>query len=253
MSIGVMTLVFARSETTYGSRLAMLVIADFADDEGVAYPGIAKIAAKARLSERGAQTAIRAAEEMGELTIETGAGPFGTNRYRINLALLRSRKTLSVPPANTAPPPANPAPPPQEVQGCKVQHEGGADSAPKPSVEPSTTALRAKAAQMADEDYIAAIKKNPAYDGIDIDREVGKARQWLTLPKARGRRLTRSFLVNWLNKCDPTLTLQNGKTGTNPVDNSRRNAGTSNDAPGRAEQYGDVGRVPGQGDIQPRV
>ena len=59
--------------------------------------------------------------------------------------------------------------------------------------------------QLADEAFVTELKSNPGYEGIDVDREIGKAKAWLLTPKGAGRRLTRSFLVNWLNKCDPTL------------------------------------------------
>jgi hypothetical protein len=52
------------------------------------------------------------------------------------------------------------------------------------------------------EDFISALKNNPAYKGIDIDREIGKMKAWLSLPKAKGRKLTKAFVVNWLNKID---------------------------------------------------
>jgi len=54
-----------------------------------------------------------------------------------------------------------------------------------------------------DSDFISSLKTNPAYAGIDIDRELGKMDAWLlTKP---GRQKTRAFIVNWLNKIDKPL------------------------------------------------
>lgn len=52
-----------------------------------------------------------------------------------------------------------------------------------------------------DSDFIATLKNNQAYRGIDIDREHGKAIAWLSANP--GRRMTRQFFINWLNRCNP--------------------------------------------------
>ena len=56
--------------------------------------------------------------------------------------------------------------------------------------------------KMTDAEFIASIKQNIAYKGIDIDRELGRMDAWLSTPKGRGRQKTRAFIVNWLNKID---------------------------------------------------
>ena len=53
------------------------------------------------------------------------------------------------------------------------------------------------------EEWWEEIKKNPAYANIDCDRELGKMEAWLTTPRAKGRKLTKSFALRWLNKIDP--------------------------------------------------
>ena len=61
---------------------------------------------------------------------------------------------------------------------------------------------------LTDEEFLTAIKNNPAYKGIDIDRELGKMNAWFLTPRARKRKKTRAFIVNWLNKIDRPLTIQ---------------------------------------------
>ena len=61
-----------------------------------------------------------------------------------------------------------------------------------------------KAPLTADEGFLLALKANPAYEGIDIDKELGKMDAWLMTPKGRGRQKNRRFIVNWLNKLDPS-------------------------------------------------
>ena len=53
---------------------------------------------------------------------------------------------------------------------------------------------------MADDfSFLESIRCNPAYQGIDIDRERGKALSWCL---ANHRICSQRFFVNWLNKCD---------------------------------------------------
>jgi hypothetical protein len=83
MSVKVLNQVWQFSKTSGITLLVLLAIADFADDDGNAYPSIPNLAKKARCSERQAQRAIRAAEEIQELKVELKQGPMGSNRYKV--------------------------------------------------------------------------------------------------------------------------------------------------------------------------
>jgi len=65
-----------------------------------------------------------------------------------------------------------------------------------------------------DEDFISSLKTNPAYKGIDIDCELGKMDAWLSTHP--GRKKTRRFIVNWLNKIDKPI-------GIKPKDKEKPN------------------------------
>lgn len=52
------------------------------------------------------------------------------------------------------------------------------------------------------EEIIAALKANPAYSHIDIDRELKKADAWCMV---NNRRNTPRFFVNWLNRIEQPL------------------------------------------------
>lgn len=58
---------------------------------------------------------------------------------------------------------------------------------------------------LADADFIATLKKNPAYTHINIDVELGKMDAWLLTSKGKGRTKTRAFVVNWLNRVERPL------------------------------------------------
>jgi len=57
---------------------------------------------------------------------------------------------------------------------------------------------RQKVSCRVDSEYVATLKANYAYSGLDIDHELGKMDAWLS---ARPRRLkSRRFVVAWLNR-----------------------------------------------------
>lgn len=66
----------------------------------------------------------------------------------------------------------------------------------------------AKRPTLTDDEFLTALKQNPAYKGVDIDRELGKMNAWLLTPSGTRRQKTRRFIVNWLNKIDRPLTIQ---------------------------------------------
>ena len=83
VSVSVMTRVWASSRASKGQLLVLLAIADFADDDGRAWPSVCTLAKKARLSERETQYVLRQLEEMGELRVLHNEGPKGCNLYQI--------------------------------------------------------------------------------------------------------------------------------------------------------------------------
>jgi len=76
--------VYEWSEAKLGARLVLLSIAYHADRAGDnAWPSVATIAREARMSARQVQRALGTLERLGELEVRRGAGPNGTNLYRI--------------------------------------------------------------------------------------------------------------------------------------------------------------------------
>lgn len=63
-----------------------------------------------------------------------------------------------------------------------------------------------------DDEWIASLKLNPAYSGLDIDRELGRARVWLETNKPQ-RHVTRRYLLGWLNRAEKPM---EGGNGTHP-------------------------------------
>lgn len=80
-----MARVWAESVHSGTDLLMMLAIADFADDDGNAYPSVGTLAQKCRTTPRHVNRILAVLRESGELEIRLNEGPKGTNRYRIAL------------------------------------------------------------------------------------------------------------------------------------------------------------------------
>ncbi len=60
--------------------------------------------------------------------------------------------------------------------------------------------------KLTDEEWLKSIKDNPAYQHIEIDRELAKMDAWLSTQP--GRKKTRRFIINWLNKVEKPVSLK---------------------------------------------
>lgn len=67
-----------------------------------------------------------------------------------------------------------------------------------PSAKPAGKSS-ASAKAIPDAEWLQSLKANPAYAGIEIDREFGKARAWCDTMR---RTLNRRRFINWLNRCE---------------------------------------------------
>lgn len=84
MSIEAMQKVWEYSDQKGSALLLLLAIADYAQENGRgAWPSVATLADKIRMTERNTQLLLAKLEEAGELHIEVGAGPHRTNLYNI--------------------------------------------------------------------------------------------------------------------------------------------------------------------------
>ena len=103
MSIAVMDRVWRHSKARQGDLLVMLAIADFANDDGEAWPSVGTLAKKSRLSEREIQYALRRMEQSGELGTLPNKGPRGCNLYKIVVVECEVEGVQKLQGANIAP------------------------------------------------------------------------------------------------------------------------------------------------------
>ncbi len=112
MSFEVTNAVWKHSEQKSGTRLVLLALADYTNNEGIAWPAVSTLAQKVRMSERQVQRCVRKLEKDGELEVRRNKGSRGSNIYRILLSRIKSNtadahvvrdgrvaKTMSPPPS----------------------------------------------------------------------------------------------------------------------------------------------------------
>ena len=85
MSVRTMARVWEHSQHSGTHLLMMLAIADFADDDGRAYPSVNTLAKKCRMKPRNANVILAALRASGELKVMANQGPKAVNVYRIKL------------------------------------------------------------------------------------------------------------------------------------------------------------------------
>ena len=102
MSVRTMAAVWESSQHSGTNLLMLLAIADFADDDGRAFPSVGKLATICRMSKRNAQDRLRELAESGELTIKKNQGPPPKfpNLFMINLKHLGVKPTAPVQPTS---------------------------------------------------------------------------------------------------------------------------------------------------------
>jgi hypothetical protein len=103
--------------------------------------------------------------------------------------------TLSIPlryPFDTPSIGVAPFPSPDPVP---VLQEGGEGETPI-----SATRANGRSRQLGDDEFLAALRSNPAYSHLELDRELAKMDAWLLAHPQRKK--TRRFIVNWIGKVE---------------------------------------------------
>src|SRR5262245_33961314 len=83
MSVKALSWVWQNSKQKGGALLLELAIADFANDDGEAWPAIKTLATKARMSARNANYLIEKKLKPAGLRVKKNAGPYRTNLFQL--------------------------------------------------------------------------------------------------------------------------------------------------------------------------
>jgi hypothetical protein len=83
MSVKVMAKIWEAGPASLGDRFVLLAIADHANDEGQAFPGVGSLARKTCMTERGVQKILRRLEADGWLLTDKRQGRYRCNLYTV--------------------------------------------------------------------------------------------------------------------------------------------------------------------------
>lgn len=140
MSTSIMSNCWPIRDLSPAQKSVLISLADNANDDGVCWPSVAKIAIRTCLSERAVQAAIRSLMDRGFLTSNQRSGR--STVYTINHRAICTPADAA-PPQEIHPTPAGDAPPPPQMP-----HPTPADAAPRtvkePSIEPKEKRQKAK-------------------------------------------------------------------------------------------------------------
>lgn len=186
-----MARVWAESQHAGTELLMLLAIADFADDDGNAYPAVGTLATKCRMSARNANYLLLALQASGELQVLKGQGPYGTNRYRIVLEGVQQPSPPLKRTSPPTPPEAGFTPPLQPTSGggCNGLPDPLKPASPKPSrtiKEPSRNHQKTRASKSHD---LASMFPDLL---MDVDSQV--LRDWEDLRRQKRAPITRTAL-----------------------------------------------------------
>ena len=214
--------VWHNSPAAGAELLVLLAVADSAEDDGTnAWPSVATLAAKVRMSDRTVQRHLHALERTGQITVERQVG--GTPGWRSDRRPNRYAVVMKDPPRGDNLSPGDNLTP---GTGCQMARDGVTNGAPRGdiAVSPKTsrdiqeTSKRESAAKPAAPSTLPLswfppalrAEKNPP-GGFDIEAETTKFRAWHAANKPTSYNWDASW-ETWVSRHRPTD--GNGSGGT---------------------------------------
>jgi len=82
------------------------------------------------------------------------------------------------------------------------------------SAEGASPRRAAGAAPASESEWLAGLRADPAYRGLDVDREYAKMNAWC---REKKRQPTRMRFVNWLNRCDKPPGTEGNRPQAEPI------------------------------------
>lgn len=167
--------VLENSKSKGVARLVLIIIADRANDDGTAWPGSEFIASRANISRQNVCRAIRDLIALGEVVVQCRQGDKNCNLYQISDTLITRQshsETVS----------------PRVAGGLMVRQKQshGETQSQVSQYDPNKA------------DFIGELKTHPDFQVIDVEKEAAFARRWIA--KKKGRRFTKRFFENWLER-----------------------------------------------------
>lgn len=177
MSVRMLSRVWELSTHGGTELLMLLAIADFADDDGYAYPSVPKLAVKCRMKPRNANYILASLQASGELEVRMNKGPHGQNLYRITLSqTLQSVAPLQAvaPLQGSAQTPAAHCMPPLQPIADKPSRNRQEPSGGAPTRKSSAAAKRPLPADFGVSDQVKAWAASKGYGHLEDHLEAFK-------------------------------------------------------------------------------
>lgn len=162
MSIKFISAAFAAEALKPTPRFVLIALADHANDRGLCYPSISRLARRTGFSGRAIQTAIKHLRETGYVEVKPNAGKQGSNLYRLRLEPETDASPHIVQAEDAAPAPRTTCVPPSEGDAPKpsFNHQ-------EPSVsDPHTPSLQTPPEH--DQTTASILDKRPGSHGRSI-------------------------------------------------------------------------------------
>lgn len=102
MTVHHLSYVLEFSEAEHSDRLVLIALANHANEEHVAYPGVERIAREARLGDSTVRAALLRLWQAGEIELLDGLSRYKTRRYRLPDPFAAHRQNLAAPELSTA-------------------------------------------------------------------------------------------------------------------------------------------------------
>ena len=202
MSIRLLSWVWENSTEKQEALLVHLALADFANDNGICFPSIETLAAKARITIRSTQRILRTLETRGHVETERNKGPGGVNLYHMATGDIKTPRQNATPDIKT--------PRHQRHQGGDTSDTRGVTPATPRSVnrsvkDPSISILgpfqELRGFSVADQKQLETLvrKIKAKYADIDLEEEALKMAAWLDSSKGKNRQCSPGFILKWLS------------------------------------------------------
>lgn len=180
MSIKVMTYIWDNSEQSGTKLLCLLALADYANDEGEAFPGMAKLSQKCRFKDKDMRCIRRLLddlEEAGEIAREQGTGIHTKNGVTNRYYLLKYRESMGIKGGLRNPRSNKEGVVQPPVGGAKKPPVEGVVQPTDPSVDPSVDPSYGEGKLSLSEPKHRNIRQSSAVEFMKEMQEIGLSKQ----------------------------------------------------------------------------
>ena len=150
MSIKYSRLVLDRSQSKGTDLLVLLVLADFSNESGLAWPSVATLARTCRMTPRNLNLRLAKLRESGEVEVGQNAGQAGSNLYRIAIQPPEADFTPPLKPTSSPPEAGFPQPLKPASDNPPMNHQEDKESANKSAPTPPKVRKKSKALPLGD-------------------------------------------------------------------------------------------------------